>query len=323
MLENMYVITMISNPVRYASRYNLYRKFAGVMKDTGVKFVTIEIAFGDRPFEVTERNNPFHIQLRTVDELWHKENALNIAINYIMQLDPDAKQVAWIDADVMPMRPMREWLEETVQELQHYQFVQMFDTAIDLDPDNSVMGRPQIGFISQYIKQGFKPPTHNGAWRDYYNKTQGHPGYAWAANLRDGGLASTGGLISEAILGAGDRHMACALVGTVEQSVGFKNEAYLKRLLQWQERCTRWVKRDVGFVKGSIFHFWHGSKTNRGYHSRWQILEQNQYNPDTDIKADHQGLLQLETWDPRQMMLRDQIRAYFRARNEDCIMVNR
>lgn len=318
-MQKLYVVTMISNPVRYKSRYELYRKFAEVMKQADANLITIEIAFGERPFEITEVNNPMHIQLRTIEELWHKENALNIAINYLAQLDPSAKYIAWVDADVLPMRPCREWLEETVHQLQHYQFVQMFETAFDLDPKNMVIGQPQISFMSQYVKSGFKDPNKGGFWNDYYTNAHGHPGYAWAANID--ALSMVGGLIDFAILGAADRHMALGLIGCMEQSFETKGRDYTRKLLEWQNKCTRWIKKDVGYVSGSIYHFWHGSKKDRGYVSRWKILVDNQFNPETDIKPDYQGLLQLETWDIRQMMLRDQIRAYFRQRNEDDISV--
>lgn len=320
MFEKLYVITMISNPVRYRSRYELYRKFAEVMRTAGANLVTIEIAFGTRPFEITERDNPMHIQLRTIDELWHKENALNIAREYIMQIDPDAKYIAWVDADVLPMRPVREWLEETVHELQHYQFVQMFETAIDLDPNHAMIGTPQTSFMATYVKNGCIKPTKGGFWEDYYDKQVGHPGYAWAANID--ALSAVGGFIDFSILGAGDRHMALGLIGCMDQSFGTRGKAYIGKLLEWQERCERWIKRDVGFVRGSIFHFWHGSKTDRQYVSRWKILTENEYNPETDIKEDAQGLYQLETWTDRQIQLRDQIRAYFRQRNEDSVDVD-
>jgi hypothetical protein len=319
-ISKLYVITMISNPVRYRSRYELYRKFSEVMKQAGANLITIELAFGARPFEITERDNPMHVQLRTIDELWHKENALNIAINYVAQIDPDAKYIAWIDADVLPMRPTREWLEETVHELQHYQFVQMFETAIDLDPNHSMIGTPAVGFMAQYVKSGYRLPNKGGFWEDYYDKQVGHPGYAWAANID--ALTHVGNLIDFSILGAGDRHMALGLIGCMDQSFGTRGASYIRKLLEWQGRAERWVKRDVGFVRGSIFHFWHGAKQNRQYVSRWKILTENQYNPETDIKPDHQGLFQLETWTPRQMMLRDQIRSYFRQRNEDSVDVD-
>ncbi len=316
-LSDFYVVTMISNPVRYRSRYELYNKFESMMKEAGANLITIELALGVRPFVITEKHNPLHIQLRTVDELWHKENALNIAINYIAQLDPGAKYIAWVDADVLPMRPIKEWLLETKHALQHYEFVQMFDTAMDLDQNHTMIGSPQQGFMAQYIKTGCTQPNLGGFWRDqyYYDKVIGHPGFAWAANTS--ALSAVGGLIDFSILGAADRHMALGLIGAIDQSFGTRGKAYVTKLLQWQERAERWIKRDVGYVPGSIYHFWHGSKVNRQYVSRWKILTQNSYNPDTDVKADYQGLLQLETHSPRQIKLRDQIRAYFRQRSED------
>src|SRR5882672_6877612 len=95
--SRFHVITMISNPVRYASRYRLYRKFARQMKHARVNFWTVEVQTGDRPFAVTHHDNPHHIQLRHWDELWIKENALNIGIS---KLPNDWETVAWIDADV-------------------------------------------------------------------------------------------------------------------------------------------------------------------------------------------------------------------------------
>jgi len=315
MIDKLTVVTMISNPVRYRSRYELYRKFALQMEQAGARLITAEVAFGERPFEITERDNLMHLQLRTVEELWHKENVLNLAIQYALQVNPDTKYIAWVDADVLPMRPVKEWLEETVHALQHYQIVQMFDSAFDLDYKNTVIGQPQISFLSQYVRSGYKMPTKGGFWKDYYSNAHGHPGYAWAANVE--ALSQIGGLIDFAILGAGDRHMALGVVGAMAQSFETKDVSYVKKLLEWQERCTRWIKKDVGYVPGSIYHYWHGPKGARGYVSRWKILVDNKYNPDTDIKPDAQGLFQLETWDDRQQLLRDQIRSYFRQRNED------
>jgi hypothetical protein len=319
-LQHLVVISVISNPVRYRSRYRLYREFAEVMKQAGATLITVEQAFGERPFEVTERDNPLHLQMRTVDELWHKENMINVGINYALQVFPDAKYFAWIDADVLPMRPARQWLEETVQQLQHYHVVQMFETAVDVGPNHTMVGESQESFMSRYIKSGCKPPKHGHDWGDYYYTQQGHPGYAWAATKE--ALDGLGGLIDFSILGAGDRHMALGLIGCIEQSFGTRSSAYRNRLLAWQQRSERWIKRDVGYVPGSIYHFWHGPKKSRGYVDRWKILTDNAYNPDTDIKKDAQGLYVLETWSPRQVRLRDQIRAYFRSRNEDDVRVD-
>lgn len=317
-LQHLVVISVISNPVRYESRYRLYRRFAEDMNRAGATLITVEMAFGERPFVITERDNPMHVQVRSVDELWHKENLVNIGINYAVQVFPDCRYIAWIDADIGPMRPTREWLEETVQELQHYEVVQMFDQAIDLGPKNSpIKNGVAQSFMSKYIESGCQPPERGGFWQGYYNKEHGHPGYAWAANRS--ALDRLGGLIDFAILGAGDRHMALGLVGCMDQSFEHLNQAYRDALMQWQDRAERWIKRDVGYVPGGIYHYFHGKKKDRKYESRWKILKDNDFNPATDIKKDAQGLYQLETWDDRQIRLRDQLRAYARSRNEDSI----
>ncbi len=149
---------------------------------------------------------------------------------------------------------------------------------------------------------------------------RGHPGGAWAANVD--ALNKVGGLIDYSILGAGDHYMAHALIGMLDTLVSRKGElisshAHAKKLYAWQDRAEHWIKRDVGFVHGTILHDFHGPKMQRGYGSRWRILTDGQYDPDTDIKYDAQGLLQLETVSPRQIRMRDQIRAYFRSRSED------
>ena len=49
---------------------------------------------------------------------------------------------------------------------------------------------------------------------------------------------------------------------------------------------------------------------------RWKLLRKWQYDPERDIRRDHQGLVQLTRSGER---LRDDLRAYFRSRNEDSI----
>lgn len=319
-LDKFYVITIISNPVRYKSRYELYRKFKEMCDAGGVKLITVEQAFGERPFEVTERDNPMHLQVRSEDELWHKENMINLGIHYVRQLDPDAKYVAWVDADISPMMPPKQWFTETWHALQHYKVVQMFEWSQDLDPNYNPLGDKQRGFLASYVASGYKLPDDSGYWKINGYTRHGHPGYAWAADMQT--LTDLGNLIEEAILGAGDRHMALGLIGAMSQSIQAGVHAnYRKLLMQWQERADRWIRRDVGYVPGTIYHFWHGKKLDRGYHDRWKILIENSFDPAVDIKRDSQGLLVLETWSRRQQMLRDQIRSYFRSRNEDSIDV--
>lgn len=308
--DRLHVITAISNPVRYRRRYELYHAFEKQMADSGAILYTAECAFGGREFEITEPGNPRHLQLRTSHELWHKENMLNLLM---ARLPQDWRYIAWIDADVSFARP--EWAQETLQALQHYDVIQPWSQSFDLGPNGEIVpdasgGESLPSMLRQYVETNHW--DSNPA--EYYNKHAGHCGYAWAA--RRSAIDVLGGLMDFSILGANDHHMARALLGDVKNSVNKNmNFAFKEKLNEWEKRALK-LDRNVGYIPGVIFHHWHGSKRHRRYKDRWKILVEHQYNPYTDIKRDWQGLYQLSGNKPR---LRDDLRAYFRQRNEDSI----
>jgi hypothetical protein len=310
-MQPLYVVTMVSNPVRYKSRYRLYSEFREYMRRAGVTLLTVEVAFGDRPHEVTQAGDPWDVQLRTWDELWHKESAINAGVRHLSRQVPDWQYVAWVDADVTFARP--DWAAETVQQLQHYQVVQMFSHAHDLGPDHAVFDT-YPGFVWSYHQN---LPREWGGQQYAGRKNNWHPGYAWAA--RREAFDALGGLMDEAILGSCDQHMACALIGEGRASINPKmHPNYLGVVDRWQARAEKYVRRDIGYVPGSLLHYWHGRKAQRGYLDRWKILRDAQFDPFFDLKADAQGLHQLvDHGDARSIRLRDQIRTYFRSRQED------
>lgn len=329
-LDQFWVVTVLSNPIRYKRRYELYWRFAEMCKQAGVKLVTVEQAFGERSFMVTSPSNPYHLQVRTVEELWHKENMINLGVKHAAvlanQQGSRVREVAWVDADCRSVRMPRDWFEETWHQLQHYQFVQMWENLIDLDTQFNPIGEnpAQPSFMANYVKYGNPNPdafraieSENDAY-GYSGKIFGRPGLAWAANID--AFNQVGGLIDYAILGAGDWYMAHGLVGSLVTARSEHAEGpYMRKMLNWQDLAQKWIKRDVGYVPGTVYHDFHGRKALRFYGTRGKILADCKFNPDTDLKYDHYGLLQLETWDERQMVLRDRIRAYLRSRSEDSI----
>jgi hypothetical protein len=304
-LNRFHVLTVVSNPIRYESRYKLYHRFRRHMEECGIKLWTVEVAFGHREFEVTRSDCEHDLQLRTHGELWHKENALNLLVE---RLPTDWKSLAWVDADIefANWRGTKAWYLETLHALQHHRIVQLFQNAVDLGPNHEALQIHQ-GFAYSYVtgKPKGKCYTH---W---------HPGYAWA--IRRKAFDAMGGFIDWGILGSGDAHMASAWIGAVQDSVNPAiSPEYMKRLLAYQNRCEREVRRDIGYLPGTILHHFHGKKKDRRYTDRWKILTETQFDPDVDIHKDWQGLYQLtDTGTPRSIELRDRIRQYFRARKED------
>jgi len=311
--DRLHVVTVIVNPRRYWTRYELYRGFKKHMRDSGVELYTCEIQNGGRCFEITDPNNSHDIQLRTDHVLWHKENGLNLLIN---RLPLDAKYIAWIDADITFVNPR--WAQDTLHALQHYDLVQPWSHAQDLTHNYELLGggtcRVQESMCYHLVNGAGWDKKFDVADLEYYNQAVGHPGYAWAA--RRSALDKLGGLFDQSICGANDRHMAFGLFGKIRNSVHPKmSPAFLQALDIWENRALK-LKYNVGYVPGLILHHWHGNKKNRRYVDRWQILVQNEYDPYTDIYRDTQGLYQLTEQKPR---LRDDLRQYFAQRNEDAL----
>ncbi len=297
--KKLHVIAVISNPVRYKSRYDLYEKFKAEMRaHSNVVLHTVEIAFGDRPFMVTKPNKHV-LQLRSYDEIWHKENMINLAVQ---RLPDDWEYVAWIDADVTFVN--KTWVHDTLHALQHYMLVQPWQDALDMGPEGQVIQAHK----SFCYMHSIGAPRKKGY-------TFFHPGFAWAC--RREAWDAVGGLIDTAVLGAGDHHMALALIGSARESVPGKiAPSYLNKIMIWQDRAEKYIRRDIGAVPGTILHSWHGKKKDRKYVERWDILTRHNFDPDLDLKEDWQGLYQLTE---RSIGLRDDIRRYFRARNEDSV----
>ncbi len=299
--SKLHVLIPISNPARFKIRPQLCREFLARMEQRyGCTVWLIEAATGDRNYEVAEPEHPRHIRVRCDHLLWIKEAMLQAALRH---LPPDAEYVAWLDSDIEFVRA--DWVTETLHQLQIYDVVQMFSHAVDLGPDHEIMATHQ-GFAYLYDK-GLSPIKDAKAYAHM------HPGYAWAWRLDK--LNKVGGFITTAILGAGDRHMAYGLVGVPELSIQTGvTAAYAKPVMRWGQLAEQHIQRNIGHVKGTIHHYFHGWKADRRYHDRWQILIANQFDPEVDLVWNHQGMPMLAGNKPK---LRDDIRRYFFQRNED------
>lgn len=293
MNNTLYVIAPIFNPWRYKSRIALYNNFKKYVEDSGAKLITVELAHADRPHELDA-----DIKLRTNSELWHKEKMINIGIQSLPQ---DWKYVAWVDADVTFVRP--DWVNETVQLLQHFPVIQMFSQALDISPKYEAL-KMHDGIIYSYFEDKMIDATGK------YDKF--HPGFAWAATRS--AINKLGGLYDTAILGSADRHMALSLLEVPQSVPKSLSRGYIEQLDLWGSRAKEHIRRNVGYMPGMLIHYWHGRKVDRRYQDRWKILVENQYDPEFDVKLDWQGIYQFAGNKPK---LEQDIRRYFMARDED------
>ena len=301
--ETLHVIRVVSNPARYHSRYRLARQQEKELLNTPhVKLYTVETAYGDRHHEVTEKNNPMHLQLRTHSEIWIKENMINLGVKHL--IPRDAKYIAWVDADVSFDNP--NWALETIHQLQHFAVVQPWSDCVDLGPHGTVMAHFRA-FGMQHQKRIPKQK-----WPGQKEYQYAHTGFAWACTRKF--WEATQGLMDFCILGSADHHMAFACINEVKDTIhGKMGFEFHRRCLEWQTKAYRITMGEVGYVEGMIKHHFHGSKKKRYYRERWQILFG--YDPAKHLMYDEQGLIQLVNM-PR---LEHDILQYNRSRHEDSV----
>lgn len=317
--DRLHVLTMLENPIRWRSRYANYHAFERHVADAGAILYTCEIALGGRHFEITQPDNPRHLQLRTRCEMWHKENALNLLAT---RLPDGARCIATVDADVHFVRT--DWAQETLHLLQHYDVLQMFSEVHNLGPNSTELTR-RGSFMWNYLENRAAPhdkdftkwtgkntPGYSGVGGGKWN----HTGFAWA--YRRSAWNMLGGLLDWCILGSADYHMATALIGDVGLSLNSEFPKHYRDLCHIWEMLAQPVRTNpnggIGYMPGAILHRFHGSTKNRSYSNRWKLLARTQFDPEIDLKRDWQGLYQLTG---RSMELRDGLRAYNRMRDED------
>jgi hypothetical protein len=298
--DKLHVIAVISNPCLYATRYILMKEFIQRMEndDSDIILYIVELAYKDQNFLITNKKNKRHLQIRCEVPLWHKENMINLGVKKL--LPRDWKAFAWIDADLDFENA--NWASDTLRVLNGCKdIVQLFSHCDDMDLNERTM--------RVFNSAGFQYEKGNpycGAGPNFW-----HPGYAWACTRK--AYEKMGGLYDVGILGSGDHVMTFSFLGRGLKAVNeFSSDEYKDTITEF-ERKSKGLR--FGYIPGLIRHYYHGSKQNRKYSERWQILLKHNYNPLIHIKYDENGIIA-----PTENMSKefiDDIYNYFAERNED------
>lgn len=300
--DKLNVIIVISNPCEYGTRYRLANEFIKRMENEHldeIELYVVELAYGGQKHYVAKPNNPKHLRLRTnTAPLWHKENMINIGIKKL--LPKNWKAVAWIDADIE--FDSASWVSDTLKILNgHKDIVQLYSHAVDMNKDENAMS-----IFTSFGFQHSKGKKYGGTGVNFW-----HPGFAWAMTRR--AYEKVGGVYELSILGSGDHNMAQSLIKNGKNSVNnLVTDEYKKSVADWQIKSNG---LRLGYVPGVIRHYFHGSKKNRKYSERWQIIVKHRYNPEIHVEKNNDGLL-VPTKDCPIELLND-IMNYFKERNED------
>jgi len=308
--ETLYVVTCISNPVKWQSRTALARAaIADWLKEPSVHVTVAECLFGsDSNYLLADMASARvqHVPLRATTAVWAKEDLLNIAIS---RLPNSAAKIATLDADVT-FRASG-WGDRVIHELNLYKVIQPWTQALDLGPQDQVM---TVHTSFSHIWHLGKPiiPIGTKFWTDS-SYTYPHPGYAWAWQRQ--ALDRIGGLYDQSGMGAADHTMAVAMVGQWQRGVQKgMSDGYKKSVQAWSDRAFAEVQGRIGYLGDTIEHPWHGSKPKRGYQSRWDNFVEAGFDPNTDIKKNTYGVLEFAGNKPK---LEIQWMNYLKSRSED------
>ena len=298
-IENkLHVIVVISNPCLYATRYKLFNEFLRRLEDEEhVEIYVVEMIYPKQKYMITNKNNKHHLQLFTKVPIWHKENMINLGVKL---LPTNWKAMAWIDADIEFEN--NNWALDTLKILNGTKdIVQLFSHCIDMDKDECTMN-----IFSSFGFNFCKNKKYNTKGFDYW-----HPGYAWAITRK--AYEKIGGLYDKGILGSGDNTMALCVINKVQTFLNYDyHPDYKQSMLDYQVNAKT---LRLGYVPGIIRHYYHGSKKNRQYTERWQILIKHQYSPKLHLNYDIHGSLV-----PTILCLQEfknDIMQYFKERKED------
>jgi hypothetical protein len=298
------VITPYYNPVGYETRWRNYQLFMRLMRESGIRTITVECAFGDQQFSLPD--SPDVIKIRGKSLLWQKERLINLVLPWLPR---SCEYVAWIDCDLIFLDS--DWAKKTVTALETHPIVQVFDTCHQLPQHFArAENRGQLCTSFAHIVCGNRSVLKTGRYEDH-----GHPGYGWAAR-RD--VLERHGLYEYAIAGSADHYMAHAAVGDLDSpciaKMMFNRPAPMQCFREWAEKFDVTVGGNLGVIHGEVLHLWHGEPKDRKYYLRQLELAELEFNPTADLIALPGKPLELM---PGRHDLEAFLAAYFVQRRED------
>jgi hypothetical protein len=248
-------VTAYFNPGDSSIQRRNYQRFRRRLKSQGVPLLTVELGFGDRPFDLGPDEADKRIQIRGGDVLWQKERLLNLGVQ---ALPSDCDRVAWLDCDVLFDRD--DWADETGRLLESYVVVQPFLRRVRL-PQDQTDADPDalpVGMAEAHVHYGVAygvAAKGLGSLNAY--RRHGSTGFAWAARRA---LLDRHGLYDRLVLGGADKMMARAMYRGFDgvATKGF-SPALVQHVSTWADAFFADVRGSVGYADATVLHLWRRS----------------------------------------------------------------
>ena len=242
-----------------------------------------------------EINDAIHVKTDII--IFQKERLCYVLEKHIPS---NFKKLIFIDTDLV--FDNINWYTEVSNKLDSVNIVQPFSNAIWLDITYKKIMKERIPIVFS-IKFGImnNPGTLGGY----------HPGFAWGfqrAWYRKYGFYQYG------ILGGGDAFSSTAWINKIYDNMFPDNRLkYIKPFIPSLNEYSKSIKEtpSICYVKGNVYHLWHGDNKNRQYNRRRLIT--NSLDDIRDIlKVDKSGIFALKDHSYKSKILK-----YFKNRDDD------
>ena len=305
------MITTYFNPFHNLERLKNYHTFK---ENLNLPLITVEWA-PDSIYEISHSDTDLLVQLSGGDLMWQKERLLNIALN---KLPNNCEFVAWIDCDVVFANS--DWHIKAKELLHKYDFLQLFDEVNYLPKLSSQdFDLEKVDFLSyDYTDCSLSKLIES---RLNFNKDKNiigvNPSYrrGGAAGLALASKVSTikaHQFYDGNIVGGGDSVLFASLSNTLDlyfsmRDLSTKHKIHIK---QWANQVIE-KKYQTSYLKGSIYHLWHGDLPQRQYLKRHLILKNHNYDPKNHIFSDSETAW---SWQDAPKELKEAISSYMYIR---------
>lgn len=261
------IVACYFNPQKSPYRTKAFKIFYDSIKHLNHRIVECVIGDGEPEFQGEHISHVY-----TKDLLWHKESLLNKVIS---ELPSEFKYVFWVDADVIFTN--KNWFVDGVEVLsKHYKIIQPFEYCVHLDKDEIA---PSFDYEFEKSFAGDSKIRHKNIWKSFCSNSSavrksnnydehGHVGFAWGARRE---ILSKMPLYDKALIGGADHIIAhAAACHLTHECIKKSFTENLDDVSEWTEKFARLILGSVGYVKGDLFHIWHGDIEKRQYLKRVQ-----------------------------------------------------
>ena len=263
------IIACYFNPQNNPYRLLAFNQFYDSIKHLNHRIV--ECVIGN-----TKPNLPLTSSITRVytkDLLWHKESLLN---GIIKTLPKKFKYIFWLDTDILFTN--KDWLVQGVEELKYNNIIQPFEYCVHLKEGEV---SPSFNVNEEKLFASEPSKRHPNIWRSFCanNKTNdlsgdinydkhGHVGFAWGAKRS---VLDTIPLYDKALIGGADHIIAHAAAGQIGHSCLQKSFTEdIDIINDWSEDFEKLINGKISYVKGDLYHIWHGDISKRQYLKRIQ-----------------------------------------------------